>query len=481
MSTNENLIQPKKLTYWGQWTIATLKGFLYGTILSNLLIMIIPFESIAAIPLGLSIGYHQWKVIRSYYQDSKIWILYSSVGLITGLTIFNFIQFLTVGAFAFIPITVMSYMMLGLIIGFYQRLVLRQYLNDTKGWLMANTVGWSLGGFLVLRLDIQMFEFIKMTLDYLIISVILGGRTGLTLLAFNKRRTTTSINRAISRSECRLTVFISIGLIIVLNLFMMGPFKKNHIVHIPQEKCHDLPPMECFGEGNYCQGIVPIQPQITPHYIDYPHVDESWDNQYRSFLSRDLMMLIKYATERVACETADVASSPSMPLMLMDMSEQNGAIPGTSHGQPAHPGGSHRNGADIDVAYYQMTEPSLWLRFEKQFDDRQGHIARPVCQHTRFGLEVYRCTEYPRNLDVSRTALFVIYLSEHPNLRVIGVDGKIGRELDNVFDHMVKSGQMYKEKRKKIPLAYEAFETGRSWYRHHHNHVHISMNSYTSN
>ena len=41
-------------------------------------------------------------------------------------------------------------------------------------------------------------------------------------------------------------------------------------------------------------------------------------------------------------------------LGLGDMSEANGAIPGASQGSPGHPEGTHVNGHDMDIGYYQL-------------------------------------------------------------------------------------------------------------------------------
>ena len=158
------------------------------------------------------------------------------------------------------------------------------------------------------------------------------------------------------------------------------------------------------------------------------------------------------------------------------MSEQNGSIPGTYFGRPDHPWGSHRYGCDIDITYYQKSDPSLWLKLESLLGgDEVQQYARPICRHTLYGIDVHHCTQLPKQLDLQRTAMMIIYVSEHPDIRVIGVDGLIGRSLIKIFNKMVRENILTVEQRKKIPLAYEYLDTRSGWFHNHHNHFHISM------
>jgi len=49
---------------------------------------------------------------------------------------------------------------------------------------------------------------------------------------------------------------------------------------------------------------VVFNPRTTAHYDDYPINGETAANQYRSYLRRDLMMLIDYASARTYCKSA---------------------------------------------------------------------------------------------------------------------------------------------------------------------------------
>jgi len=223
----------------------------------------------------------------------------------------------------------------------------------------------------------------------------------------------------------------------------------------------DLPPIECTGTAAYCGELIQFDPTEGVGYTDYPENGETVDNQYRSWLRRDLVMLIQYATAKVACYDASWTIGSDAPLGLIDMSEQNGAIPGTSIGEPGHPEGTHTNGFDIDVAYYQVGTS----------DNR----ARPICDHYEGGTDAYHCTATPHLLDAWRSALFLGALFEHPHIRVVGCDGKAGPILDSAITILCRDGWITPFACGNRALTYEEVNEGRGWYYFHHHHMHVSL------
>ncbi len=233
-----------------------------------------------------------------------------------------------------------------------------------------------------------------------------------------------------------------------------GPFTAN-------EAACNLPPLQCTGTKAYCGELIQFDPVEGTGYTDYPENGESWSNQYRSWLRRDLVMAIQYAAARVACLAKDWEFGNGGPVGLIDMSEKNGDIPGTSVGSPGHPSGTHTDGFDIDVAYFQNGTP----------DNR----ARPVCEHYENGAEAYHCTKPPHLLDPWREALFVGSLFEHPLLRVIGCDGKVGPILDASLEVLCDNGWVKPAACKNNVLTYESTDMGYGWYYFHHHHIHVSL------
>lgn len=98
------------------------------------------------------------------------------------------------------------------------------------------------------------------------------------------------------------------------------------------------------------------------------HRDEVSGDRYRSYLRRDLTLIVQWAAASVACIARDWPGGNGAPVVFADMSEADGSIPGTSCGRAIHPPGSHRMGNDVDVGYYQT-------RF------MPDNEVRPVCPH----------------------------------------------------------------------------------------------------
>ncbi|MFH1532228.1 MAG: Ig-like domain-containing protein, partial [Pseudomonadota bacterium] len=222
-----------------------------------------------------------------------------------------------------------------------------------------------------------------------------------------------------------------------------------------------LPPLLCGGGQANCSELVQFDPAEEYGYVDQLVLDETWDDQYRSWLSRHAAMAVRYATAYVACKAADWEIGNGGPLGLLDMSEADGAIPGTSIGQPAHPQGTHTLGHDIDVAYYQAGTPD--------------NLARIVCKHDVDGVDAYHCTATPHLLDPWRTALFIGALHEHPDLRVVGCDGKAGPALYEALAILCSEGWLSNEACNNISLAYETVDQGYGWYDFHHGNMHVSF------
>ncbi|MCB9540157.1 MAG: hypothetical protein H6704_28425 [Myxococcales bacterium] len=230
----------------------------------------------------------------------------------------------------------------------------------------------------------------------------------------------------------------------------------------PIPQC-DSPTWRCEGGEANCGQIVFFSPVMGPGYWNYPLNGETDANQYRSFARRDLMMLIKYATAEVACLSANWNfGNQGEPLGLGDMSEQNGAIPGTSVGSPGHPQGTHTNGHDMDIGYYQV--------------GTGNNILRPICDHVSGGQDQYHCVAEPHLLDVWRTALFLGKLHASPQLRIIGVDGQVGPLVMSAMDQLCDAGWLSGNPcDNRRAVTFEVQNENRGWYQFHHHHLHVSL------
>lgn len=236
----------------------------------------------------------------------------------------------------------------------------------------------------------------------------------------------------------------------------------------PGPSCSDLPDFLCTGGTAYCEQLIQFDPTNNPSvagydpmlgYIDYPENGESWSNQYRSWLRRENVMAIQYASAVVACKAEDWAVGNGMPVGLIDMSEQNGDVPGTSIGRPGHWAG-HEDGRDIDMAYFQV--------------DTADNQARPVCDHYAGGEDASHCTSDPYLLDPWRTALFIGVLSQHPDIRVIGVDGRVGPLVESALSTLCRDG--WTDACGQDAMIFEETpDTELGWFLFHHHHFHVSF------
>ena len=209
-----------------------------------------------------------------------------------------------------------------------------------------------------------------------------------------------------------------------------------------------LPPLYCAEDAVHCSALLPFEPVSGPGFFDYLVKDETWDNQYRSHLRRDLRQVVQYAAAKVVSRTADWDYGNFAPLGLGDMSDANGQAPATN-GIPDHI--THEDGNHIDIAYYQLYAPD--------------NLLRPVGRNQGGYL-----TESPYALDRWRTALFLVYLSEHPHLNYIAVDEEVGLLLEEAFLELQSLGWIDDGARARVPLVYGAGVTAG-----HDDHLHVAM------
>jgi len=193
-------------------------------------------------------------------------------------------------------------------------------------------------------------------------------------------------------------------------------------VVLMSEELSPLPPLLCDAAVEQCDQLVAFEPDVGEGYIDYDINGETADNQYRSYIRRDVMYAVKYAAAKVWRISASWTEGNGTPIGLGDMSESDGSIPGTSIGMPGHPEGTHENGTDFDTSYYQLSASP-------------DNFFRSVCPNAP-----YSCTGPPDILDAQRTALLIAAFAEHPNFRAAFVDSLIKPVLSQALDDLVNDG-----------------------------------------
>jgi hypothetical protein len=160
-----------------------------------------------------------------------------------------------------------------------------------------------------------------------------------------------------------------------------------------------------------------------------------------SNLRRELIYLVRWA----AAETAATFENTN-PIGLLDMSQADGDVPGRQDNQLRHPEGTHVDGNDIDIAYYQTGS---------------NNLGRSVCPENG-----YFCTDTPDILDARRSAFFISRLMKTKNLRVVGVDTLIYPELMDAAEELRGEGLLSFGDVQKM-RSYLAYGDGWPFHQHH--------------
>ena len=211
-----------------------------------------------------------------------------------------------------------------------------------------------------------------------------------------------------------------------------------------------------YHQGMDCDSFFPLVPSGSEtgecnRIIQVPQANSDSEGYlvehqaHYSNLRREVAYLMTWATAETAAQFPG-----TNPLSLMDMSERGGETPGAMVGQLRHPEGTHINGNDVDIAYYQTGA------------DNEG---RAVCANDN-----YFCTSPPNILDATRSAFFMIRLMDSPHLRVIGVDTMIATELLAAANSLRAQGVVTQSEVTRLD-NYMAW--GEGWPFHHH-HMHFS-------
>lgn len=472
MSSLRNI--PEGWRWWLGWVVVNTLSFAVGIGLSQAVASITGEITSLAI-FGALVGLAQWSILRKHLSLTGWWVLVGALSAPVGLFILNLVERALLWSEYSL---VLGFVSFGLVIGATQALILQNHFHKVGFWVLANSIGWSLAGLAIVLLTFRFPDFLKVIADYSLIGIITSISTGLILVI--KFKNTALVEDSKPFRFRSLLPLVGILALIPISLFWtqtaIGHVDLTEIPDLyPNPTCPVPPRLECSDDQDFCNTLVPFEPIEGSGYVNYPFNGETWDNQYRSYIRQDLKMLIQNATARVACETNNWNYLAFGPIALIDMSEEDGAIPGTSVGNPNHSPGTHVDGKDIDLAYFHVERPSQLGRLEDGVFGIEGNLSRAVCKYTIFGIDIYHCTQSPQLLDPWRTALFIAFISQHPQIRVIGVDGQIGLVLETALDQLVQAGWIDPGLRAQIPLAFEETNEGMGWYRYHHHHLHISL------
>ena len=195
---------------------------------------------------------------------------------------------------------------------------------------------------------------------------------------------------------------------------------------------------DCAGDD--CKRIMQFP---APHVEDHYRFDSATEYQNAR---RELIMLVRYALQKTYERYPD-----QEPLGLIDMSERDGKTPGSAYDDLRHPEGTHVEGNDMDIAYFQ-TGPN--------------NRARTICPD-----DGYFCTSETNTLNAEVQAYFMAQLFSSTNVRVIGVDTTFVDDLQIAAESLKQSGAISNAQR----MSFDNYIGYGSGWPFHQHHLHLSL------
>lgn len=145
LDLDEAKVERNEFGLWLGWTLATAGGMLIGFLLTIPLVNLLDLgfaRIIVPIVAGILIGFAQWFVLRQYLTVSSDWVLEGGTGWAVGYALgLLLIESLSSTAFAGIA----AYVLFGVIVALVQWQDLRREIPSKLTWVLANSVGWAAG------------------------------------------------------------------------------------------------------------------------------------------------------------------------------------------------------------------------------------------------------------------------------------------------------------------------------------------------
>lgn len=148
---DESKVARSPARLWLGWTLATTVGMLLGFVPASLVVGNLDLglaRILVPLVAGLLVGFFQWVVLRPYLVQATDWILAGAAGWATGFALgLVVIQALAGSVFG----VILGYLLFGVLIGLIQWPVLRREIPHALPWVLASVLGWA-AGFLASRL-----------------------------------------------------------------------------------------------------------------------------------------------------------------------------------------------------------------------------------------------------------------------------------------------------------------------------------------
>ena len=145
LDLDEAKVERNEFGLWLGWTLATAGGMLFGFLLTIPLVNVLDLgfaRIIVPILAGILIGFSQWAILRQYLITSSDWVLAGGAGWAAGYALgLLLIESLSGTLLAGIA----AYFLFGVIVALVQWQELRREIPSKLTWVIANSLGWAAG------------------------------------------------------------------------------------------------------------------------------------------------------------------------------------------------------------------------------------------------------------------------------------------------------------------------------------------------
>lgn len=145
LDLDEAKVERNEFGLWLGWTLATAGGMLFGFLLTIPLVNVLDLgfaRIIVPILAGILIGFSQWVILRQYLVTSSDWVLAGGAGWAAGYALGLLLIESLSGTFL---AGIAAYFLFGIIVALVQWQELRREIPSKLTWVVANSLGWAAG------------------------------------------------------------------------------------------------------------------------------------------------------------------------------------------------------------------------------------------------------------------------------------------------------------------------------------------------
>ena len=174
---DEAKVERNEFGLWLGWTLATAGGMLLGFLLTIPLVNMLDLgfaRVIVPILAGVLIGFSQWIVLRQYLTTGSDWVLAGGAGWAAGYALgLLLMQNLST---TFLGGTA-AYLLFGAIVALVQWPVMRREIPSTLTWVVVNSLGWA-AGLWASQIALNLF-FTEPVIEPAVSTAVIAGTSGL--------------------------------------------------------------------------------------------------------------------------------------------------------------------------------------------------------------------------------------------------------------------------------------------------------------